>query len=273
MFKNISVILKNMFKIYDSPVSVITDNVDVSEDEEEKNLVAESELQFEVTAKVTKIMRDIVETDEWQNSKAIFPVITGKDANGKLIIRDLAYFPNMLIESRPDCNKFAFLRSMMLCLAYSYISNDYEPQRQIYLFDDKKGAFAKYRNLKPGLITPCICKSEDYYEKLMNLEQELNYRRKLLERYGMNRDMSKLQTFEFLRYGSIFRDREGEDTTIIVIISELAELNPDALSCLQRILDFGKYVGIFTIVATDYPDSGIITERLKSVIPDIISLA
>ena len=62
MFKNISVILKNMFKIYDSPVSVITDNVDVSEDEEEKNLVAESELQFEATAKVTKIMRDIVET-------------------------------------------------------------------------------------------------------------------------------------------------------------------------------------------------------------------
>ena len=107
----------------------------------------------------------------------------------------------------------------------------------------------------------------------MNLEQALNYRRKLPERYGMNRDMSKLQTFEFLRYGSIFRDREGEDTTIIVIISELAELKPDALSCLQRILDFGKYVGIFTIVATDYPDSGIITERLKSVIPDIISLA
>ena len=36
MFKNISVILKNMFEISDSPVSVITDNVDVSEDEKEK---------------------------------------------------------------------------------------------------------------------------------------------------------------------------------------------------------------------------------------------
>ena len=271
MFKNISVILKNMFKIYDSPVSAVNYNVDVSK--EEQNLIAESDLQSELTSEASCFMRDIAATDEWQSSKAVFPVITGKGENGKLIIRDLAYFPNMLIESRPDCNKFAFLRSMMLCLAYSYISDDYEHQRQIYLFDDKKGAFAKYRNLKPGLITPCICKSEDYYEKLMNLEQELNYRRKLLERYGMNRDMNKLQTFEFLRYGSIFRDREGEYTTIIVIISELAELKPDALSCLQRILDFGKYVGIYTIIATDYPDSGIITERLKSVIPDIISLA
>ena len=102
MFKNISVILKNMFKIYDSPVSVITDNVDVSEDEEEKNLVAESDLQSELTSEASCFMRDIAATDEWQNSKAIFPVITGKDANVKLIIRDLAYFPNIQPQDRPD---------------------------------------------------------------------------------------------------------------------------------------------------------------------------
>ena len=103
-------------------------------------MVAESELQSETTAKVMKIMRDIAETDEWHNSKAIFPVITGKDANGKLIIRDLAYFPNMLIESRPDCNKFAFLSSMMLCLAYSCISGNYEHRRQILSYHPQRSA-------------------------------------------------------------------------------------------------------------------------------------
>ena len=270
MFKNISIILKNIFKTPAFSVSAVNYNVDVSK--EEQNLIAESDLQSESTSEALCFMRDITATDEWQSSKAVFPVITGKGENGKLIIRDLAYFPNLLIESRPDRNKFAFLRSMMLCLAYSYMSNNYEHRRSIYLFDDKKEEFAKYHYLKPDYLAPFVCKSEDSYEKLMNLEQTLNYRRRLLEQYGMNRDMSKLQTFEFLRYGSIFRDREGENPTIIVIISELAELSPEALSCLQRILDFGKYVGMYTIVATDYPDSGIITERLKSVIPDIISL-
>ena len=70
-----------------------------------------------------------------------------------------------------------------------------------------------------------------------------------------------------MKYGSSFRDREGECRTIILIISELADVNtPEASACLQRILDFGRYVGIYVILATDSHNSDIISDRLQTVL-------
>ena len=79
--------------------------------------------------------------------------------------------------------------------------------------------------------------------------------------------MTPEQILSFLKNGSSFRDREGEYTTIILIISELADFKtPEASACLQRILDFGKYVGIYVILATDSPSSDIISDRLQTVL-------
>lgn len=209
-------------------------------------------------------LRSIMETDEWRNSNAAFPIAFGKDETGKLIIHDLAQTPNLLIEGTANSYKPAFLRTLLLELIFG--SDPCEHHKHIVLIDDKKSRFEKYQKL-PSYVVPTVHKSEDMLPALAQLEDELNYRRRILERYGFCRKITPEQIIPFLKYGSSFRDREGECRTIILIISELADVNtPEASACLQRILDFGRYVGIYVILATDSHNSDIISDRLQTVL-------
>jgi len=66
--------------------------------------------------KTKVIMRDLLESDEWVNTKARIPLCLGKDVYGHPIIADLAEMPHLLIAGSTGSGKSVCINAI-ICLA------------------------------------------------------------------------------------------------------------------------------------------------------------
>src|ERR1035441_5046135 len=62
--------------------------------------------------KTSVIMRDLLESEEWRNSKARIPLALGKDVYGHPIIADLAEMPHLLIAGSTGSGKSACINAI-----------------------------------------------------------------------------------------------------------------------------------------------------------------
>ncbi len=70
--------------------------------------------------KTKVIMRDLLESDEWRNTKARIPLALGKDVYGHPIIADLADMPHLLIAGSTGSGKSVCINSIIASLLYRF---------------------------------------------------------------------------------------------------------------------------------------------------------
>src|SRR4029079_2649280 len=70
--------------------------------------------------KTKDIMRDLLETEEWANTKARIPLALGKDMYGHPIIADRAEMPHCLIAGSTGSGKSVCINSIMASLLYPF---------------------------------------------------------------------------------------------------------------------------------------------------------
>lgn len=71
-------------------------------------------------------LRELLEADEWQHSRAVLPIVLGRDLEGKPVVADLAKMPHLLIAGATGSGKSVAINTIITSLVYRYT-----PKQQI----------------------------------------------------------------------------------------------------------------------------------------------
>lgn len=225
----------------------------------------------------TKVyLREILEGEQWQSSKAAIPLILGKDVGGSDLIADLATMPHMLIAGATGSGKTVCMNSILAGLLMSRKPSELK----MILVDPKIIEFSVYQDI-PHLLVPVITEAKKVAFGLRWAINEMEKRYKIFARAGVR----NIQSFN-VRPRAAPPPREssadGADTPlpdilpyIVIIIDELADLmlvaQADVENAIARLAQLSRAVGIHMILATQRPSVNVITGTIKANFPARLS--
>ena len=250
--------------------------------------------------KTSVIMRDLLESEEWRNSKARIPLALGKDVYGHPIIADLAEMPHLLIAGSTGSGKSVCINAIISSLLYRF-----SPDQLRFVMIDPKVVELQQYNALPHLVVPVVTDPKKVILALRWVVNEMEKRYQIFARVGVRNvssfnsrpknkplpvqepELPLLAKKEKVEPGAdgfavevdeeIVVPRE-EDIVIpeklsyiVVIIDELADLMlvapADVEMAIARITQMARAAGIHCIVATQRPSVDVITGVIKANIP------
>lgn len=232
-------------------------------------------------------LREMLESDEFQNSDARLPLIMGEDIGGIPFVTDLAAMPHMLVAGTTGSGKSVAVNAMILSLM-SKLTPD---ECKFIMIDPKMLELSVYDGA-PHLLAPVVTEPgkavvalkwavremEDRYRKMsqVNVRGMEAFNTKVAEAKASGKTLSKtVQTgFDHETGDPVFETQEFEFEAmpyIVVIIDEMADLmmvaKKDIEGSIQRLAQMARAAGIHLIVATQRPSTDVITGTIKSNFP------
>lgn len=249
--------------------------------------------------KTKVIMRDLLESEEWRNSKAKVPLALGKDVYGHPIVADLAEMPHLLIAGSTGSGKSVCINAIIASLLYRF-----SPDQLRFVMIDPKVVELQHYNTLPHLVVPVVTDPKKVILALRWVVNEMEKRYQIFAKVGVrniasfnSRPNKKVVPQEpelplMARKEKVEPGAEGfavevdeeivvpreEDIVIpeklsyiVVIIDELADLMlvapADVEMAIARITQMARAAGIHCIVATQRPSVDVITGVIKANIP------
>ena len=211
----------------------------------------------------TVLLREIIESPEFQNAKSTSTMALGKDISGRIVVADLAKMPHMLIAGSTGSGKSVCINDIIVSLIYKS-----SPQEvQLILIDPKVVELSVFGRL-PHLRVPVVTEPKKAASALRWAVNEMDAR---------YRKFSEVGARELNRYNSLMDDPKQKMAKLVIIIDELADLMmvapEDVEDSICRIAQLGRAAGIHLIVATQRPSADIITGLIKANIPSRIAFA
>lgn len=291
-------------------IAALTNNIAAALKAERLNVLApvpgKSSVGIEVPnlVKTKVIMRDLLESPEWNNSRARIPLALGKDVYGHPIIADLAEMPHILIAGSTGSGKSVCINTIIASLLYKFTPD----QLRFVMIDPKVVELQQY-NALPHLVVPVVTDPKKVILALRWVVNEMEKRYQIFARVGVRniksfndrpkeKDAEKaagpkdlelplMQKKEKVEPGAegfaveideqIVVPREEDIiipeklSYIVVIIDELADLMlvapADVEMAIARITQMARAAGIHCIVATQRPSVDVITGVIKANIP------
>ncbi len=207
-------------------------------------------------------LREILESDIFQNSKSPLTIILGKDIVGQPFITDLKKLPHLLVAGTTGSGKSVGINSMILSLLYKNSPDDLK----LIMIDPKMLEFSMYNDI-PHLLTPVITKPMEAINALANMVKEMekrymmmsDTRTKNIENYNEKAKINGYETFPY----------------IVIIIDELADLmmtsGKEVELSVARLAQMARASGIHLVVATQRPSVDVVTGLIKANLPSRIS--
>jgi len=206
-------------------------------------------------------LKDILESDVWQNNPSRIPIPLGRDITGAPIIDDLTKMPHLLIAGSTGSGKSVFINSTLISLLTRFTPNELK----FILVDPKRVELTTYNKI-PHLLTPVITEPKNALNGLKWAITEMNNRYRIL---------SEAKTRNIHSYN---QNNPGNKLPyIIIVIDELADLmmtaGNDIETAICRIAQMARATGIHLIVATQRPSVDVITGLIKANIATRIAFA
>ncbi|KJV63297.1 ftsK/SpoIIIE family protein [Ehrlichia cf. muris str. EmCRT] len=239
------------------------------------------------------MLRDLLESQQYKDSKLKLPIALGKGIDGEVVIADLVKMPHILIAGTTGSGKSVAINTMILSLVYSLTPD----QCKMIMIDPKVLELSVYNSI-PHLLTPVVTESKKAIAALKWVVSEMENRYRLMSDIGVrnivgyndkikeaiseNRVLEKvLQTgFDKETGEAIFEKIVIEPRVfpyIVVIVDEMADLmlvaGKEIESSIQRLSQMARAAGIHIIMATQRPSVDVITGVIKANFPTRISFA
>ena len=251
--------------------------------------------------KTKVIMRDLLESEEWQKSKARIPLALGKDVYGHPIVADLGDMPHLLIAGSTGSGKSVCINAIIASLLYKF-----PPDQLRFVMIDPKVVELQQYNALPHLVVPVVNDPKKVILALRWVVNEMEKRYQIFARVGV-RNIKSFNERPKGKHAAPIPQQElpltskkekvepGADgfavevdeeivvprdddivipeklSYIVVIIDELADLMlvapADVEMAIARITQMARAAGIHCIVATQRPSVDVITGVIKANIP------
>ncbi len=216
-------------------------------------------------------LRDVIEAENFTQTKSKLTLAMGKDINGRIVTADLATMPHVLIAGSTGSGKSVAINAMIMSVLYKATPE----QVRMILVDPKRVELGMYEGI-PHLFTPIITEPKLAANALRNAVREMERRLKVLA----SRSVRNLDQYNKLfdhQTPSLFEDGEQEQPLphIIIIIDELADLmmldKANVEEAITRLAQMARAVGIHLVLATQRPSVDVITGLIKANVPTRIS--
>ena len=243
------------------------------------------------TNRQTVLIRDILDHDEWEASKAALPVALGMDIAGNPVVADLTRMPHLLVAGTTGSGKSVGINGMILSLLYTHTPETC----RLIMIDPKMLELSVYDGI-PHLLTPVVTDPNKAVVALKWAVREMENRYRNMAKVGVrNIDGFNKYILDAKRKGESlsrrvqtgFDEESGQPIYeeeqldlnvlpyIVVIIDEVADLmlvaGKDIEAMVQRLAQMARAAGIHVIMATQRPSVDVITGTIKANFPTRIS--
>lgn len=217
-------------------------------------------------------IREVLESKEFQESKAELPIALGISTENKPVIADLCKPPHLLIGGATYMGKSVLLNSIIVSL----LCRKSHEEVKFTLIDTKMAEFEHYSKIKEqylvkieGIDEDVISSPEHVITALNSLCSEMDRRYEVLRK---TRCRSNREYNQMIKEGkSLTADGYKIMPYIVVVIDEFADLiiaYGKAIEYpLAKLAQKGRAVGIHFIISTQQPSPQVLTGILKANFP------
>lgn len=215
------------------------------------------------------MLRDLLESDEFKNSRSPISFAVGKDIAGKVVVADIAKMPHLLVAGATGSGKSVCINTLIMSMIYKADPEDVK----LILVDPKVVELSVYNGI-PHLMIPVVTDPKKAAGALNWAVAEMEKRYKLFAEYNV-RDLKGFN--EKVLRGETGEDAEKKLPQIIIIIDELADLMMvapgEVEGAICRLAQLARAAGLHLILATQRPSVNVITGLIKANMPSRIAFS
>ncbi|MCW5981550.1 MAG: DNA translocase FtsK [Bryobacteraceae bacterium] len=223
-------------------------------------------------------LRQVIESEEFQNMSSRLPVTLGKDISGRIKAVPLEAMPHLLIAGSTGSGKSVMLNSLIMSVLFKSTPEEV----RMIMVDPKRVELGIYEGI-PHLLTPVITDASKATNALRNAVLEMERRLKLLASQGVrnieqfNRKMREMldSPRRLFPEDDIPEEQLAPLPYILIMIDELADLmmleRANVEAAVTRLAQMARAVGMHLVVATQRPSVDVITGLIKANFPARIS--
>lgn len=210
-------------------------------------------------------LREVLESDEFQNNKSKLTVALGKDVAGDIQLADIAKMPHVLIAGSTGSGKSVCINTIITSIIY----NSKPSEVKLVMVDPKVVELSVYNGI-PHLLIPVVTDPKKAAGALAWAVQEMDNRYNLFAGKGV-RDLKG--------YNKAIEKEEGQGKLpqIVIIVDELADLMmvaaKDVEESICRLAQKARAAGMHLVIATQRPSVDVITGLIKANVPSRIAFA
>lgn len=239
----------------------------------------------------TVYLRELLDSTDFEKTKAKLALCLGKTIGGEAVIADLAKMPHLLVAGTTGSGKSVAINTMILSILYRM-----RPEEcRLIMIDPKMLELSVYDGI-PHLLTPVVTDPKKAVVALKWTVREMEDRYKKMSKLGVRnidgfnsrvKQASKkrevitrtVQTgFDHETGEAIYEQEELKLEPmpyIVVIIDEMADLmmvaGKEIEGTVQRLAQMARAAGIHVVMATQRPSVDVITGTIKANFPTRIS--
>lgn len=217
------------------------------------------------------MLRDLLETDEFQNHESKIAFAAGRDIAGKVVVADIMKMPHVLIAGATGSGKSVCINTLIMSILYKADPKDVK----LIMIDPKVVELSVYNGI-PHLMIPVVTDPKKAAGALNWAVAEMMKRYDLFAQYNV-RDLkgynAKVETIEAI-------EEEGKPEKlpqIVIIVDELADLMMVAPGEVEesicRLAQLARAAGIHLVLATQRPSVNVITGLIKANMPSRIAFS
>jgi S-DNA-T family DNA segregation ATPase FtsK/SpoIIIE len=217
--------------------------------------------------------RELVESENFKNSKSKIPFAVGKDISGQVIVTDIAKMPHVLIAGATGSGKSVCINTLIMSILYKA-----KPEEvKLIMVDPKMVELACYNGI-PHLLIPVVTDPKKASGALNWAVEEMTRRYKLFAEYGVRNIQGYNDKVEqALASGELDEEKLSKMPLIVVIVDELADLmmvaHGEVEDAIVRLSQLARAAGIHLVIATQRPSVDVITGLIKANVPSRIAFA
>lgn len=220
---------------------------------------------------MTVMLRDLLESKEFQNSSSRLTFAVGKDIGGQTIVADIAKMPHLLIAGATGSGKSVCINTLIMSILYKAMPDEVK----LIMIDPKVVELSIYNGI-PHLMIPVVTDPKKASAALNWAVAEMSERYKkfadinVRDLKGYNDKIESIKEIE----------EEGKPKKlpqIVIIIDELADLMMVAPGEVEesicRLAQLARAAGIHLVIATQRPSVNVITGLIKANVPSRIAFS
>ena len=208
----------------------------------------------------TVMLRDLLQSEEFQKAKSRLSFAVGKDIAGKTVVTDIAKMPHLLIAGATGSGKSVCINTLIVSILYKA-----KPEEVKLIMIDPKVVELRvvtYPKKAAGALNWAVTEMTNRY----NTFAEYGVRN--LSEYNR-----KIETMHFTEE----QPRPDKMPQIVIIVDELADLMMvapgEVEDAICRLAQLARAAGIHLIIATQRPSVNVITGLIKANMPSRIAFS
>ncbi len=203
---------------------------------------------------------EVLLTDKFRDFKSKLAFGIGKDITGTVIVADIADMTHLLIAGATGAGKSVCINTLITSILYKATPEEVK----LIMIDPKKVELNVYNGI-PHLLIPVV-------SDVQKANGALNWAiREMMRRY----DLLELKNVRnIVGYNKVAEESERLPY-IVIIIDELADLmmtvGKEVEASIVRLTQLARAAGIHLVIATQRPDSNVVTGLIKANVPSRIA--